>query len=214
MARPSTTMAAPQMGITTSAVSRASTELEKMKGSLKGWLKYRQLNDDVLAGRAKTKIPPGLAQRIVAQSRDVAAEQDLANKLHALLSELLPGANLPDPDLGSNRNVAVQLAQIALAGGQAQSQSSMAGILSASSASHPWLWPVLIVGGLLLAVTTAVKTAADVAKERERYACIQAGACTDYGFWLKAGGVTVLAWFAWTQLGVGDAVRGLMKRRT
>jgi len=211
MARPAST--APQMGITTSAVSRASAELENMKSSLKGWLKYRQLNDDVLAGRAKTKVPPGLAQRIVAQTRDTAAEQDLANKLHALLSELLPGTNLPDPDLGSNRNVAVQLAQIALAGGKGQPQS-MSGILSASSASHPWLWPVLIVGGLLLAVTTAVKTAADVAKERERYACIQAGACTDYGFWLKAGGVTVLAWFAWTQLGVGDAVRGFMKRRT
>jgi hypothetical protein len=134
MAKP--TMQPPQMGITTSAVSRASAELEKMKSSLKGWLKYRQLNDDVLAGRAKTKIPPGLAQRIVAKTRDVSAEQDLANKLHALLSELMPGANLPDPDLGSDRNVAVQLAQIALAGGKT-SQTSLSGILTASSTSHP-----------------------------------------------------------------------------
>jgi hypothetical protein len=72
---------------------------------------------------------------------------------------------------------------------------------------------VLIVGGLLLAVTTAVKTAADVAKEREHYACIQAGACTDYGFWLKWAGIGTLAYFAWNDMGVGDMVKGLLKKR-
>lgn len=203
----------PQMGITTSAVSKASTELEKMKRSLSGWLKYRTLNDAVLSGKAKTKIPPGLAQRIVAQSRNRDVEQDLAEKLHALLSELMPGVQLPNLNLAANPNAAVQLAHIALSG-KAPTSATAAAPMEGVFASHPWLWPVLIVGGLLIAVTTAVKTAADVAKEREKYACIQAGACTDYGFWLKAGGITVLAWFAWTQLGVGDAVRGIIKRRT
>lgn len=209
MAAKTTTMQ-PAPGITTTAVSSAASELEKMKRSLHGWLKYRMLNDDVLAGKAKTKIPPGLAQRIVAQNRNTAVEQDLAEKLHALLTELMPGVQLPNINLSQNPNAAVQLAQIAITGKAPTTATAPAAVEGIGA--HPWLWPVLIVGGLLLAVTTAVKTAADVAKERERYACIQAGACTDYGFWLKAGGITVLAWFAWSQLGVGDFVRGLIKK--
>ena len=208
-------MAQAQTGITTAAVSNAAAELARMKGSLAGWLKYRTLNDAVIAGRAKAKLPPAIAARMIAQTRDLAVEQDLADKLSALLTELMPGVRLPNADLRSNPNGAVQLAQVALTGQatvMAASAGALSGIVSSASSAHPWLWPVLIVGGLLLAVTTAVKTAADVAKERERYACIQAGACTDYGFWLKAGGVTVLAWFAWKELGLGDFVRGIIKK--
>lgn len=194
-------------GITTTAVRGAAAELAKMQGSLRGWIKYRELNDLVLAGQAQTKIPPSHAKRLIAQTRDLALEQDLANKLHALLAELMPQITLPNPDLSQNPTAAVQLAKLALSGGSGPQPLSGLGI------THPWLWPVVIVGGLLLAVTTAVKTAADVAKEREHYACIQAGACTDYGFWLKAGGVTILAWFAWTQLGVGDFVKDTIKKR-
>lgn len=203
-----------QQGITTTAVKNAAAELEAMKGSLKSWLKYRTLNDAVMAGTAKARMPPGIAKRVITQTRDMTLEQDLAGKLSALLTELLPGVRLPNADLRSNPDGAVQLAQIALAGNapvMTASAKALEGIAGVG-ASHPWLWPVLIVGGLLLAVTTAVKTAADVAKEREKYACIQAGACTDYGFWLKAGGVTVLAWFAWRELGLGDFVKGLMKK--
>lgn len=195
-----------QQAITTAAVQKAAAELEKMKSSLRGWLKYREINDRVLVGRANTKIPPGIAKKLVEQNRDPYVEADLAAKLHALLAEVMPGAQLPDP---AAPGAAVQLAKIALAGSSAEPQA-MAGL---GVPSHPWLWPVLIVGGLLLAVTTAVKTAADVAKERERYACIQAGACTDYGFWLRAGGITVLAWFAWKELGLGDFVKGAIKKR-
>jgi hypothetical protein len=67
--------------------------------------------------------------------------------------------------------------------------------------ASPWLWPVLIVGAVFLAVTQAISSAADVAKDHEEKACIQAGACTDYGFWLKAGGIAMLAWLAWNKLG-------------
>lgn len=195
-----------EQAITTTAVKKAAAELESMKSSLRGWLKYRELNDAVLAGTATTKIPPGIAKKFVEQNRDPAVEAELANRLHVLLTELMPGQQLPS---AQGYGAAVQLAKIALAGGA--TPSPMGGVLSATG--HPWLWPVLIVGGLLLAVTTAVKTAADVAKERERYACIQAGACTDYGFWLKAGGIAALGWFAWTQLGVGDVVKGALKKR-
>lgn len=183
--------------ITTASVQKAAAELAAMKRSLTAWLKYRAINDAVLAGQHPVKVPPGIAQRFIVASRDAALESDLATRLYTLLSELGIG-NLPRD--------AVSLAQIAVA------PPPPAQAMGNVGATHPWLWPVLIVGGLLLGVTTAVKTVADVAKEKEHYACIQSGACTDYGFWLKAGGVTVLAWFAWKELGLGDVIKRLFKK--
>jgi hypothetical protein len=189
--------------ITTQDVQRAAAELARMRGSLASWLKYRALNDQVTAGTAKVRRPLAYAQRVVAQ-RDMAIEQDLATKLSVLLAALMPGQTLPVADLSVNPAGAVQLAQVALAGPSTlSSPSPTGGILSAGG--HPWLWPVLIVGGLLLVTTTAISSAADVAKNQEQTACIEAGACTDYGFWLKAGGVLALAWFAWEKLGVKHA---------
>jgi hypothetical protein len=105
----------------------------------------------------------------------------------------------------------VQLAQIALLGGTSvQSPTATSGLFGAGA--HPWLWPALIVGGLLLTVTTAIKTAADVAKDAEEKACIEAGACTDYGFWLKAGGILAIAWFAWREMGAKEFVHSLTKK--
>lgn len=189
-----------EIAVSSPQVKKAAVELERMKRSLASWLKYRTLNDAVAAGQAKSKVTPEVAKAIVASTRDSTAERDLAVKLHTLLTEL--GVKpLPDP---SAPGAAVQLAGIALAGGNMP--------MGNVGITHPWLWPVLIVGGLLLAVTTAVKTAADVAKEREHYACIQSGACTDYGFWLKAGGVAAVGWFAWKELGLGETVRGILKK--
>jgi hypothetical protein len=193
--------------MTTTDVQQAATELAKMRSSLAAWLKYRSLNDQVLAGSARVRKPLSYAQRVVASRRDIAVEQDLANKLSALLERLLPGQDLPDADLSANPMGAVQLANIALTGASVSSTPTATGnFLTASSGSHPWLWPVLIVGGLLLITTTAIKTAADVAKDQEEKACIEAGACTDYGFWLKAGGVLALAWFAWEKMGVREMI--------
>src|SRR5262249_35631074 len=165
--------------------------------------KYRTLNDQVAAGTARVRKPLAYAQRVVAQ-RDMAIEQDLATKLSVLLAALMPGQALPVADLSVNPLGAVQLAPIALAGpSMLSSRSPTGGIFGAGG--HPWLWRVLIVGGLLLVTTTAIKSAADVAKDQEEKACIEAGACTDYGFWLKAGGVLALAWFAWEKLGIKHA---------
>jgi len=189
--------------ITTGEVQQAARELAGMRRSLASWLKYRTLNDQVTAGTAKLRKPLAYAQRVVAQ-RDMAIEQDLATKLSVLLTALMPEQALPVADLSVNPAGAVQLAQIALAGpSMLSSPSPTGGFLSAGG--HPWLWPVLIVGGLLLVTTTAIKSAADVAKDQEEKACIEAGACTDYGFWLKAGGILALAWFAWEKLGVKHA---------
>jgi hypothetical protein len=190
--------------ITTGEVQRAASELAGMRRSLVSWLKYRTLNDQVMAGTARVRKPLAYAQRVVAQ-RDMAIEQDLSTKLSVLLAALMPGQTLPVADLSVNPAGAVQLAQIALAGpSMLSSPSPTGGIFGAGG--HPWLWPVLIVGGLLLVITTAIKSAADVAKDQEEKACIEAGACTDYGFWLKAGGVVALAWFAWEKLGVKHAL--------
>lgn len=196
--------------VSTQDVQRAAAELAKMRASVASWLKYRTLNDRVLAGQVQTRKPLAYAQRVVASSRDLALEQDLAHKLHALLSVVMPGQALPNADLRSNPSAAVELAQVALAGGTQVPGPVAAGSLLAGST--PWLWPVLIVGGMVLMVTTAIKTSADVAKDREEKACIQAGACTDYGFWLKAGGLAMMAWLAWTKMGGREAAHALTRK--
>lgn len=196
--------------ITTNEVRAAASELARMRGSLASWLRYRQLNDQVLAGTARVRKPIDYAKRVVATSRDVALEQDIATKLHSLLEVVMPGMALPSADVRANPSAAVQLAQIALAGGSVVSSPTAAGGIFAGA--QPWLWPALIVGAVLLTVTTAISTAADVAKDREEKACIMAGACTDYGFWLKAGGIVALGWFAWTQMGGRELVHSVTKK--
>lgn len=188
--------------ITTQEVQKAAKELARMRSALAAWLKYRSLNDQVLAGTAVTRKPLAYAQRVVATSRDMAAEQDLATNLTALLEAVMPGVPLPSPDVAQNPTAAVQLAQIALTGGATVSSPTATGSLG--FASHPMMWPALIVLGVVLVVTTAISSYADVAKDREEKACIEAGACTDYGWWLKMGGVALLAYFAWEKFGLKE----------
>lgn len=197
------------MAISTQEVRQAAGELAKMRGSLAAWMKFRTLNDRVLAGTTTVSKPLPYAQRVVASARDLNIEQDLATKLHALLEVVMKGQSLPEPDLRSNPQAAVQLAQLALMGGQTVPSPQATGSL----AGMPWLWPALIVGGVLLTVTTAIKSSADVAKDHEEKACIMAGACTDYGFWLKAGGVFALAWFAWEKLGLREKARDFAAKK-
>jgi hypothetical protein len=188
--------------VSKSDVQRAKVELDRMKGSLRGWLKFRTLNDAVAAGTAPTKKPRKYAAEVVAQARDRDAEHKLAKQLYVLLSETLPGVQLPDPNVAINPQAAVQLAKIALEGPPA----------SSPQAQGAWYtsWPILIVGGLLLAITTTIRTIAEVAKDREEKACIQAGGCTDSGFWLKVGGISMLVYIAWG-MGLGDRVKKALK---
>jgi hypothetical protein len=189
--------------VSSSDVANAKAELDRMKRSLAGWLKYRQLNDAVVAGTAPTKKPRAFAAEVVTQSRDWGAEQRLAKQLYVLLSESFPSVKLPESDVTKNPQAAVQLATIAIHGpGPA--------VASPQAQGMAWWWPAIVVGGLLLAVTTAIKSAADVAKEKEHIACIQAGACTDYGFWLKAGGIAALLYIAWHG-GLGERVKKVLK---
>jgi hypothetical protein len=183
-------------------VQRAKVELDRMRGSLKGWLKYRTLNDAVAAGTAPTKKPKKYAAEIVTQSRDWGTEAKLAKQLYVLLSETMPGVELPEPDIAKNPQAAVQLAQLALEGPKPTGPMPQGAIA--------WWWPAIIVGGLLLTVTTVIKTSADTAREKERIACIEAGACTDHGFWLKIGGVAMLGYVLW-QMGLGERVKKVLK---
>jgi hypothetical protein len=117
-------------------------------------------------------------------------EQRLGQRLFVLLSEMFDAQTLPaatDP---------IALARIAVAGalpteGAVQAQGAF------------WVWPaVAVVGLVLMTVVVKIKSdAADAADAREKE-CIAAGKCTDTGFWLKAAGITVLAWFAWEKLGL------------
>jgi hypothetical protein len=194
--------------VSTAEVQKAQAQLTRMRRSLATWLKHRKMNDDVVAGiRPSKKWPQAVAVQYASQ-RDWAIEQKLADQLHALLSEVMPNAALPDPNVSTNNAAAVQLAQIAISGQAPAAQAAP----MAQGSTPPWLWPVAIVGGLLLAVTTAISSYADVAKSKEEYNCIQAGACTDYGFWLKAAAVAGLGWFLWTQTGLKDTVRGIGRR--
>jgi hypothetical protein len=181
-------------------VQRAKLELDRMRRSLQGWLKYRTLNDAVAAGAAPTTKSRAYAAEVVTQSRDWAAEQRLAKQIYVLLSETMPGVQLPDPNVATNPQAAVQLAQIAISG--ATPGPSAQGALP--------MMAIIIVGGLLLAVTTVVRSYADVAKEKERLACVRAGACTDHGFWLKAGGITALVYVAW-KMGLGERIGKALK---
>lgn len=195
---------AQALTISSNDVSKAKIELDRMRRSLRGWLKYRTLNDAVAAGTAPTNKPRAYARTVISQARDWGAEQKLAKQMHVLLAETYPDMQLPDPDVQKDPQAAVKLANIIVGGPNPA--------LNAPTAQGAWYlsWPVLVVGGLLLAVTTVVKSYADVAKEKERLACIRAGACTDYGFWLKAGGIAALVWVAWN-MGLGERVRKTMK---
>lgn len=195
-------------GVTTRDVARARSELVRMRGSLRTWLSYRAKNDAVLAGTMQTKKPANYARAVVLARRDSTAwrenEDKLATQLHVLLSEVAPDAPLPDP---ASPGAAVELAQIAISG-----QTPAARGPSDVGSLQPWMWPILIVGGLLLAITTAIKTQADLAAEKERIACIEAGACTDTGFWLKAAAVIGIGWFVWRELGVGVKVKEAIRK--
>lgn len=198
--------------ISTSDVNKASAELARMRRSLTNWLKYRSMNDAVMAGTRPTKKPVAYAQQVLSTSRDYAVEQKLATQLHILLEQIYPDSTLPNPDLAGNADAAVQLAQIAISGTAppAAGPTATGGLLTGMP---PWLLPVLIVSGLLIAVVTAINSAADVAKEKEQYACIEAGACTDYGFWIKAAAVVGIGYLVWFELGVGERVKRAVKGR-
>lgn len=185
-----------------SAAERALAErkLRSMKRSLKEWLMFRQRMDDAATGRIKAKVPASVIAKTLPHTRDWQAEQRLALRLHALLSEVMDANQLPHPDITKDPNAAVKLAKIALSGqtpGEAAAPSAQ-GFLPVV-----FIWPIVIIVGMaMFTIMTKISSDADVAKEKERLECIKVGACTDSGFWLKMGGIAVVAWIVWDKLGL------------
>jgi hypothetical protein len=168
-----------------------------MVSSLKGWLKYRTINNEVAAGKRKARVPAKIAREMLSRNRDWGLEQDLASQLYLLLSEIYDPQALPNPDVSKDPDAAVRLAKIAISGKlpdpTGEQPQGIAPIV---------IIPLVIGGVVLLGFTSYIKTKADEAKERERIQCIRDGACTDHGFWLKAGAVVFLGWFAWEKMGL------------
>lgn len=193
----------------------AAESIRAMKSSLERWLRFRRIMDDLATGKARRAAlpapgarptPPSVLRKTLLEER-FADEQPLANQLHTLLSEVMDASALPSPNVRADPDAAVKLALIAISG----KLPSQAG--SSSPTGIIWLWPVLIVGGLFLIVSSVVKNMADVAKEKERLRCIREGACTDHGFWLKVGSVAFIGWLVWDKFGVGAKLTGKGRRR-
>lgn len=208
--------AAANAPITRGQAVAAQAELRRMRRALTRWLHFRGINDAVAAGQAAS-IPTPLFKRPGAKPVSPAAhalairdqrrtgEAELAQKLYQLLSEVFDGQALPSPDLARDPNAAVALAQIAISGklpGDAATPSAQ-GLAT-------WVWPVvIIVGAIAFVITTQIRSSAEREAERERYECIQAGKCTDTGFWLKAGAVVFIGWFLWEKAGIGKRVTAI-----
>jgi hypothetical protein len=121
-------------------------------------------------------------------------EQRLGQQLYVLLSEMFDPQSLPpasDP---------VRLAAIAVSG-KLPTEGSQ------SAVGAFWVWPaVAVVGLVLMTVVTKIKSDAAAAADERRIQCIEAGKCTDTGFWLKLGGIVMVGWFAWEKLGLKKMV--------
>lgn len=183
--------------------TKTAAALDKMRGGLKKWLKFRQINDAVADGTREAKIPSYIAAQRLPRVRDWALEQRMADDMHALLSEVFDSKDLPDPRINKNPQAAVQLAKIVVSGRlpeEAQVHSEQ-GVI--------WLWPAVALAGIVAATLIyKIRSDADTALEKERIECIKSGACTDYGFWIKVGGMAVVAWFAWEKLGLKKRFAG------
>lgn len=187
--------------------AEAARELRKMKSELRAWLKFRRVNDELASGkRTSKKVPQAVAIKVVKQ-RDYSLEQELATQIHNLLSELYDPQSLPVPDVKADPNAAAKLAEIAING--------LPEKVAAPGPAAQGFIPLLIIGGVVLfAISTVVSSLAEVAKEKERIKCVQAGgglACSDTGKLIKIALVAGAMWFAWTRMGIGDRVTGFIK---
>src|SRR5262249_15060318 len=135
-------------------------------------------------------------------------EAELAQQLYQLLSEVFDPQSLPNPDLTQNPTAAVDLAQIAIAGALPSEAAS-----PAAQGAAWWGWPTgIVVGAIAIVAMTAIQSSADDAKNQEQIACIEAGKCTDSGFWLKVGAIAVAGWIVWDKMGLGERVTGAFKK--
>lgn len=188
---------------------RAVAALRQMRRGLRGWLKYRRRMDDYVRGeveapllfRRAKPLPPAAVAATLRRDR-LAEETDLAETLHALLVETGCDASaLPRPDVAADPDAAVKLAEVAIRGVCPEEVSS------AQAQGIAWFVLAIPLGAAVLVLSQVISSKADVAMEKERLRCVQSGACTDAGFWLKWGAILVGGWVAWDKLGLREVVR-------
>ena len=188
--------------VTLAERSKAEKRIRSMRKSLERWLKARRTNDEAAMGMRQAKVPAGVLAKTLPLARDWALEQRLAIQLHGLLSEFMDAAQLPNPDISKDPNAAVKLATIAISGKlPAEASTPQAqGFIPVL-----FIWPiVLVIGMVLFTVMGKISSDADLAEQKEHNRCIESGACTDSGFWLKMAGVAVVAWVAWDKFGLKE----------
>lgn len=180
---------------------QAQSQLAKMKRELRRWLKYRKMNDEIIEGKRPSKVSP----EYLLKMRDYSTEQRIATRLHLLLSEVFDNQKLPDPDIKKDPDAAVKLALIAISG-KLPSETS-----TPESQGIIWfVWPLIALATIAtIGLVTKISSDAETARERERLECIKAGACTDYGFWIKLASVVFLATWVYKnrQLLLGSGTR-------
>ena len=189
--------------VTPNERAKAEKRIRSMRRSLEKWLKKRRINDEAAMGLRKAKVPAKVLAKTLPLARDWALEQRVAIQLHGLLSEFMDAAQLPNPDIAKDPNAAVKLATIAISGklpAEANGPQSQGFVM--------FVWPVVIVVGMVMyTIMSKISSDADLAELKENNRCIESGACTDSGFWLKMAGVAVVAWVAWDKLGVKKAFK-------
>ena len=198
---------------------QAKAELKRMRRTLRQWLKFRQMNDEMATGARKARAPAFLLAQTLDRDRDYEVEQKLAEDLFNLLSLVADPQTLPKPDVRLDPDVAVKLAQMVVTGQPAP---------EVAAPQAQGFVPILImtVGAvLLLSITSIVSNRAEVAKERERQKCLREGdfvakiLCADVSNILMFAAVGYGAYYAWTNLGIGEKVMGAVgakpkRRRT
>jgi hypothetical protein len=145
-------------------------------------------------------LPPAVVGSTLRAER-YANEADLARQLYQLLVECgLDASSLPRPDVARDPDAAVKLAKIAISG------KSPAEVSAPQAQGLAWFVLAIPVAGAALVISQYIKSKADVAMEQERLRCIESGACTDSGFWLKVASIAVIGWLAWDKMGLREAV--------
>jgi hypothetical protein len=190
--------------VTPAEKAKAEKRIKSMRRSLARWIKKRKINDEAAMGRRKAKVPAHVLAKTLPLARDWALEQRIAIQLHGLLSDLMDASTLPDPDIAKDPNAAVKLAQIAI-GGKLPSEARGP---QAQGVLPILIWPVVVVIGMVaLVAMSKISSDADLAELKENNRCVESGACTDSGFWLKMAGIAVVGWVAWDKLGVKKAFK-------
>lgn len=196
-------------GAATPTKAESEAAIRSMRRSLKGWLKFRKKVDEAAAGVGKASrfrnpgakpLPPSVVRSTLREER-FTVEQDLATQLHTLLMEAgFSSQALPQPNVAVDPNAAVKLAEIAING---KLPSEVGG---PQAQGIVWFVLAIPVAGIVLIISQAIKSKADVAKHQAEMHCIEIGKCTDSGFWLKVGSIAVLGWLAWDKFGLKEAV--------